>query len=724
MLRGWRNRLSEAAAGLAIRALYRIRVWGVENIPSRGPAVLASNHVSCLDGRLIRRCVPGAGLPAGEEPELGTGWPGRLLRAAGGETAESAEQRLRKGGVVIAFPEGEVTRTGTLLPFRWGPADLTGEAAVIPVYLDLPVGALFSFRGGRLLRRPPGLRRTAVIAFGRPLPGGATAGELRQAVMELGAEAAGLRHGPRDRLERRFIAVAKRHWTRLALADSGGRELSFGRALTAALLLAGWLRRRRRGEGMVGIVLPATAGAALANAAVLLSGKIPVNLNFTAGREAMQAAAGRCGLRTVLSARAFLEKAGLAEMPGMVLLEDLLGAVPAPRKIGAALAARLLPTRWLEWMYGGKGVDEPATVIFSSGSTGEPKGVVLSHRNIVCNIDSLLKIFPLEPGDRALGVLPFFHVFGLTCALWFPLSSGVTAVYHHSPMDARAVGELAARYRVALLMATPTFFGHYLRRCQPEEFRSLRWAVAGGEKLAPGLARAFREKFGLELLEGYGATEMSPVVAVNAPDEPGGLGTQRGYKPGTVGRPIPGVAVRVVDPAGGEPLPAGHQGLLLVKGPNRMLGYLGEPERTAEVLREGWYVTGDMASLDAEGFLTIADRLARFSKIGGEMVPHVRVEQTVSELLEGAECVVMAVPDPERGERLVVLYTRREVSPAELWRRLNQTALPKLWIPKCENIYLVEELPPPLASGKLDLRRLKALAREMAGLRREAAAGC
>jgi acyl-[acyl-carrier-protein]-phospholipid O-acyltransferase/long-chain-fatty-acid--[acyl-carrier-protein] ligase len=723
-MRDLRDRLLNAAGDILVRLLYRVRVWGAENIPARGPALLASNHVSGLDGLLIRRCVPAARVLMSAESASCPAWLERLLRAAGTETAESAQRRLDEGGVVVVFPEGEVTRTGALLPFRWAPAGLPAEAAVIPVYLDLPVGALFGFRGGRLLGRPTGLRRTAVIAFGRSLPGGTSAAELRQAVMELGAEAAGLRHGPRDRLERRFIAAAKRHWSGLALADSSGRELSFGRALTGALLLAGWLRRCRRGERMVGIVLPATAGAALANAAVLLSGKIPVNLNFTAGHEAMQAAVGRCGLKTLLSSRAFLEKAGLAEMPGMVLLEDLLGALTARRRIAAALMARLVPTRWLEGMYGGRGVDEPATVIFSSGSTGEPKGVVLSHRNIASNIDSLLKIFPLEPGDRALGVLPFFHVFGLTCALWFPLSCGVTAIYHPSPTDARAVGELAARYRAALLMATPTFFSHYLRRCRPEEFRWLRWAIAGGEKLAPALARAFREKFGLELLEGYGATEMSPVVAVNAPDAPGGQETQRGHKPGTVGRPIPGVAVRVVDPASGEPLPAGCQGLLLVKGPNRMVGYLDEPERTARALREGWYVTGDIASLDEEGFLTIADRLARFSKIGGEMVPHVRVEQTLSELLEGAPCAVMAVPDPERGERLVALYTRREVSPAELWRRLNQTSLPKLWIPKCENLYWVEELPPPLASGKLDLRRLRALAREMAGLRPDAAAGC
>ncbi|MGB9605145.1 MAG: AMP-binding protein, partial [Bryobacteraceae bacterium] len=371
------------------------------------------------------------------------------------------------------------------------------------------------------------------------------------------------------------------------------------------------------------------------------------------------------------------------------------------------------PARILERRYGGREVDGRATVIFSSGSTGEPKGVELSHRNIVSNIDSLRSIFRLQDDDRVIGVLPFFHVFGFTCTLCFPLTCGYAAAYHPNPTDARAIGELTARYRGTLLMATATFFGQYLRRCEAAQFRTLRYPIAGGEKLPLALAQAFEEKFGVPLLEGYGVTETSPVVAVNVPDLEGARWWERTRKPGTVGRPIPGVAVRIVDPFSGAPLPAGREGLLLVKGPCCMLGYFGEPERTRAAFREGWYVTGDIAALDEEGFLAIADRLSRFSKIGGEMVPHLRIEQAASEILEGAPCMVMAVPDPLRGERLVLLYTRADVSPAELWRRLQRSGLPKLWIPKQENLFYVEELPPPLPSGKTDLRRLRALAIEL-----------
>jgi len=709
------------AAGLILRLLYRIRVRGAENIPARGPALLIANHVSYLDPLLLRLCAQGpprfvVNRSCVERLGAMAGLIGPILSAEGHEqqALEQVRAELLRGGVVGIFPEGDITPTGHVLLFRsdWESIAFATGAAVVPVHLDGLSGALWSYRDGELVERPPQLRMPVTVSFGRPLPPGTRAAEVREAILELAAEAAGLRFGPQDRLERRFIGMAKRRWRQLAIADSTGRELNFGRCLIAAMLLAGWLRRRAPAEPMIGIMLPATAGAALANFGVLLAGKTPVNLNFSAGREAMDAAIRQCGLKTILSARSFLEKARLEAPPGTVLLEDVSAGFRALGKLGVAAAARLAPSWLLARRYGGRSVDDTATVIFSSGSTAEPKGVVLSHRNIVSNIDSLRSIFRLRPDDRVIGVLPFFHVFGFTCTLCFPLTYGYAAIYHPNPTDARAIGELTARYRGTLLMATPTFFGQYLRRCEPEEFRTLRYAIAGGEKLPLSLARAFEEKFGVALLEGYGVTETSPVIAVNVPDLRPGEARLRTHKPGAVGRPIPGVAVRIVDASTGARLPVGSEGLLLVKGPCCMVGYLNQPERTREVFREGWYATADIGSLDEEGFLSITDRLSRFSKIGGEMVPHLRIEQAASEALDGAPCIVMATPDPGRGERLVVLYTRRDVSPAELWRRLQRSGLPKLWIPKQENLFFVEELPPPLPSGKLDLRRLRALAIE------------
>jgi acyl-[acyl-carrier-protein]-phospholipid O-acyltransferase/long-chain-fatty-acid--[acyl-carrier-protein] ligase len=339
---------------------------------------------------------------------------------------------------------------------------------------------------------------------------------------------------------------------------------------------------------------------------------------------------------------------------------------------------------------------------------------MLSHYNVIGNIEAIAQLFWINSTDRIVGVLPFFHSFGFTVTIWFPMLAGCGVVYHPNPTDARAIGELVQQYKATLLLTTPTFCGTYIRKCTAEEFASLRYVLVGAEKLRQPVADAFREKFGVELLEGYGCTEMSPVVAVNAPNFSAGKDTQTGNKPGTAGHPLPGVAARIVDPVTFAPLPPNTEGLLLVKGSNRMLGYLNQPERTAEVFRDGWYITGDIALLDDEGFLRITDRLGRFSKIAGEMVPHLKVEEAIAKVLGDAPCVVTGIPDDARGERLAVLYVHPTLTPEDLYRQISETDMPRLWIPKRENLYPVEALP-QLGSGKLDLRGVKIRALELVG---------
>jgi acyl-[acyl-carrier-protein]-phospholipid O-acyltransferase/long-chain-fatty-acid--[acyl-carrier-protein] ligase len=262
-------------------------------------------------------------------------------------------------------------------------------------------------------------------------------------------------------------------------------------------------------------------------------------------------------------------------------------------------------------------------------------------------------------------------------------------------MDAKTIGELVQTYQATMLISTPTFYGMYLRQCPPEVFRSLRYAIVGAEKLRPALAQAFRDKYEIDLLEGYAVRQV-------------------GHKPGTVGHPIPGVSARIVHPETEAPLPYGTAGLLLVHGPSRMLGYLGQPEKTTEVLRHGWYVTGDIAAIDEDGFIRITDRLARFSKIGGEMVPHLAVEEAINTIIGEPACVVTSLPDAQKGERLVALYTRPEMSRETLWEQLNHTELPKLWIPKREHMFVVEAIP-TLGTGKVDLQQVKHLASAQMG---------
>jgi acyl-[acyl-carrier-protein]-phospholipid O-acyltransferase/long-chain-fatty-acid--[acyl-carrier-protein] ligase len=312
-----------------------------------------------------------------------------------------------------------------------------------------------------------------------------------------------------------------------------------------------------------------------------------------------------------------------------------------------------------------------------------------------------------------MGVLPLFHSFGFTGTLWLPLLAGFGAVYHPNPTDAKTIGETIQKYKATLLISTPTFYLGYLRRCTKEQFSSLRYLIAGAEKLREQIAKAYEEKFGLTILEGYGCTELAPVVSVNMPDVLDGREKQVGHKPGTVGHPIPGVAVKIVDPESGQPMGAGEEGLLLVKGANVMLGYLNKPALTDQAIRRGWYVTGDIAMVDEDGFIRITDRLTRFSKIAGEMVPHVKIEEVINEILGSAACVVTAIPDPQRGEKLVAFYSQNGISRDELWSKLQQTELPKLWIPKRENLHLIEAIP-LLGSGKADLKKIKALAVERA----------
>ena len=351
-------------------------------------------------------------------------------------------------------------------------------------------------------------------------------------------------------------------------------------------------------------------------------------------------------------------------------------------------------------------------MIFSSGSTGLPKGVMLSHRNVLTVCDATSRVYWMTADDRMMSVLPFFHAFGFTICLWFPLITGFAAVYHANPTDAGTIGEMVRAYRATIILSTPTFYAGYTRKCTPEEFATLRFAVVGAEKLREPIARAFKEKYGLDLLEGYGCTEMGPCVAVNVPDD--ASAGQKGRKPGTVGRPLPGVAAKIVDPESGQPVEPGRDGLLLVKGANLMLGYLNAPDKTREVLRDGWYVTGDIATIDEEGFIRLTDRLSRFSKIAGEMVPHRKIEAAIAEIVGDSPCVVTAIPDEARGEKLVAFYTNKDVSRQALWVRLSHSELPKLWIPKRENLYRIEAIP-QLGTGKVDLKAIRALALELAG---------
>jgi len=514
-----------------------------------------------------------------------------------------------------------------------------------------------------------------------------------------------------------FVETARRNWARRCISDSTGKSYSYGEALTATVAMAERLDEIIKGQDIFGILLPPSTAAALVNFAAALLGRVSVNLNYVVSADLINSAIEQSGIETIISSKSFLSKTkGLEDFGGIVFLEDITGRIDWKAKTRAYLKARLMPVENLVKAARGR-ADSPATIIFSSGSSGRPKGVMLSHRNIISNIESMLSVFDLRRGDNLCGVLPFFHSFGYTCSLWLPVLNGVSAGYAANPVDAAAVGRLAGQNRSTILFAAPSFLSGYIRRVGPADFSSLRAVVVGAERLKRGIADAFERRFGIRPLEGYGSTELSPVVSLNIPDGLSRSPALSGYREGSVGKAIPGVQVRIVDPQDGRELPAGREGLLEVKGPNVMCGYLNDERQRREVIKDGWYNTADMAIIDEEGFLTITGRLSRFSKIAGEMVPHCCIEHIFHDALDTDEQVVVvtSVPGQRKAEELVVLYVDRAGSAKKLHEIISKSDLPNMWKPKRDNYVRIESIP-QLGSGKLDVVRLRKIAERARGV--------
>lgn len=719
---------------LFTHSLYRVKVLGRENVPESGGVLLTPNHMSFADGLfliatldrpvrfvidedqfnrpLVRpflklmRAIP---IPA-------SGGPKQVLRAL-----RQAGDYLDAGAVVCIFPEGQITRIGAMLPFRRGLEKVARgrTAQIVPVHLDRVWGSLFSYSGNRfVIKLPERIPYPVTVSFGEPLSSDTPFMEVRRAVIDLGERAWHERKADARPLHRTFIRRARRHPWRFLLADAEGRQLNRLKTLAGAVVMGRKLAPRWKDQQYVGLLLPPSIAGALANLAAALAGRTAVNLNYTAGREASESAVAQAGLKTLVTSRRFVEKAGLSLPAGVepIWLEDLMTSVSGIDRALAFLGAALLPSRLLERWCGSQkatAMDDVATVVFSSGSTGQPKGVMLTHFNLDSNVAAVAQIFRPMQSDRLLGVLPLFHSFGYM-ALWFSLNRGVPTAFHVNPLDAPTVARVVSEHRVTLLLATPTFLSLYLRRCPAEQFGSLRLVMAAAEKLHERLADEFEETFGIRPLEGYGATECSPVVAASVPPYRGPGLFQVGHRRGFVGPPLPGVTVRIVDVDSGEPVAQGETGLLLVRGPNVMKGYLGRDDLTREAMRDGWYVTGDIALQDGDGFIQITDRLARFSKIGGEMVPHVRVEEALHEALGagGTRCfAVTAVTDDQKGERLAVVTTIDTEQVPELLEKVKEAGLPNIYLPRANSFIRIDELP-VLGTGKLDLAALKEIARE------------
>lgn len=746
---------------LMAHVAYRMKVRGAERIPEQGGALLVSNHVSFVDAVLISAIVqrPVRFLMFRgffKVPLLG--WFARKMDAIPVSSRDTAEQKeaalnraaqaAKDGELVCIFAEGAITRSGHTMPFATGLERIAREAKipVLPVALDRLWGSIFSYSGGKAFKKLP--RRIPYkvdLSVGEALPHDVDAFTVRQRIQEQIASLRSERKGRRGSLAWRFLREARSYARHPAIVCGTGVSLNYRKLLVGSLCMRDALKPLL-GEGKnVAVFLPPGAGGALANIALALDGRTSVNLNYTLENSDLAAMCERAGCDVIITARRFL-KALERESPlaaeRTILLEDVKPMISTGMKL-RHLAKSFLPGTWLANMEaprsasGAPESEETATIIFSSGSTGTPKGVMLSHSNVLSNAQSVLQVISIGPGEAVLGILPFFHSFGYTITLWTTLLSGSKAVYHANPLEAKVIGEMCGENRVTITIGTPTFYQSYLRRCTPEQFAHVRVALSGAAKLSQSLADAWQAKFGSRLMEGYGCTELSPVVSANLPSAEDAPRRARSHRAGSIGRPLPGVAVRIVDqdlyPGTVVERAVGDEGLIVAKGPNVMQGYLEMPEKTAEVLVDGWYTTGDIGYLDRDGFLFITDRLSRFSKIGGEMVPHGRVEETLQdlamELMRGQDEVldedapapaiaVTAVEDPKKGEQLVVLHAGLPFEVSALHERLPETELPNLFQPKASAYYEVGEIP-MLGTGKVDLKGLKDLAEAVVALPEE-----
>ncbi len=500
-------------------------------------------------------------------------------------------------------------------------------------------------------------------------------------------------------LHQQFVRMAKKQAGKLAIIDkSTGRDVTYSRALIATLILSS--KFQKYDKGFIGIMIPTSAGCALASAGALMSGRIPVMINYSTGAEVnAKYAQKKCGFKTIITSKALLEKINCPVIEGMVLIEDIMDSVSTGDKLKAALKSKLPTAMILNMIHKGN-EDDPAVILFTSGSEKDPKAVPLSHRNIVANIKNFSDYTGINESDILLANLVFFHVFGLTVNLWVALYHGMTMVTYANPLDFQTISKIARDEKPTIMVGTPSFFWGYLQKSEPGDFKTLRLMVAGADKCPDALREGYLNKHGVILLEGYGATETSPVISVNIPEF---------NRPGSTGKVIPNVEVRIENFETGEECKTGEVGKIMVKGDSVMKGYFEDPELTAEVLTDGWYNTGDMGFFDEDGYLWHAGRFKRFTKVGGEMVSLVKVENILEKYLpEGVGCCVVEVSDEKKGSYIVATVSN-EVNKTEILRKMMKD-LPMIALPR--EFVVIEQLP-MMGTGKIDFRKVTGMVQEI-----------
>ena len=710
------------SSSFQVHSLERLPSTGALIIPGRLDIAQARELLSAVGKRNVTWLVEDSTAldPAFQAYLEGSGKSGAAFSKNDkslGEVGKSLELKISGDELLIFVPGKVVCLPATACQI---PSDTLSSLCqlglpVSPLDISVPSECCLSVENTSKL--PAG-----VLNFGEAIPAGkATVAKYHEALLSAYEESFSKREFFNGSLTVALIDGLKMHGPNTTLFDgTDDSELAYDKILGASIALSREIKvatRRKR----VGILLPPGKGGMVANLAVLFAGKIPVNLNFTASREAVQSSIKQAGLDKFITADPFVRKVPDFPWPptrDLIFIERILPQIKK-RIIKWIVLSKILPTSLLTKILGigGSKGDDEAILLFTSGSSGEPKGVPLSHRNLLANVTQFGSRLNLPSDAKLLGCLPLFHSLGCTVTLWFPAIEGIDLVTFPTPLDNKRLAELIYKHKVSLLLTTPTFLRGYMRRIEPEQLSSLKIVITGAEKLPNNLANAFEEKFGKLPMEGYGLTETSPGANVNLPLEDTGDGTPiiPGHRPGSVGPPLPGVALKITNAANDEPTELNESGIIWIKGQNIFQGYLDKPDLTKEILKDGWFKSGDVGHVDDDGFLYIEGRISRFSKIAGEMVPHETIEAAVNKVLgldneSERKIAIVGVPDEKKGEAILLLSTiagnALEQEALDIRYKLLDDGLPSLWCPKV--IVPTDEIP-VLASGKLDIKACQAL---------------